>query len=64
MPPELRGGEFRPFRRGSGADDGGSGLGLAVASRLAQAMQGALEVEANAPRGTRFILRLPLAEEQ
>jgi two-component system nitrogen regulation sensor histidine kinase NtrY len=38
----------------------GSGLGLAVVSRIVQEHQGTIRVEANQPRGTRFVVELPL----
>ena len=41
---------------------GGSGLGLMIARRLAEAMQGALRVEANPGGGACFLLDLPLRE--
>ncbi len=40
----------------------GTGLGLAVSSRIAGAHGGTLEVEATAPSGTVFLLRLPRIE--
>jgi two-component system, NtrC family, nitrogen regulation sensor histidine kinase NtrY len=39
----------------------GSGLGLAIVSRIVQEHHGQIRVEANDPRGTRFIVELPLA---
>jgi two-component system nitrogen regulation sensor histidine kinase NtrY len=38
----------------------GSGLGLAVANRIVQEHQGTIRVEANVPRGARFVVELPL----
>jgi signal transduction histidine kinase len=38
----------------------GSGLGLAVVSRIVQEHQGTIRVEANAPKGARFVVELPL----
>jgi two-component system, NtrC family, nitrogen regulation sensor histidine kinase NtrY len=39
----------------------GSGLGLAIVSRIVQEHHGQIRVEANVPRGARFIVELPLA---
>jgi signal transduction histidine kinase len=39
----------------------GSGLGLAIVSRIVQEHHGEIRVVANDPRGTRFIVELPLA---
>ena len=49
---------FERFRRGSAAPDGGFGLGLAIGRKLAERMQGALDLAGEGP-GARFILRLP-----
>jgi signal transduction histidine kinase len=38
----------------------GSGLGLAVVSRIVQEHQGEIRVESNRPKGTRFVVELPL----
>jgi len=40
----------------------GTGLGLAIASRIVAEHHGTIRVEDNHPAGTRFIIRLPLAE--
>ena len=37
----------------------GSGLGLAIVSRIVQEHHGMIQVEDNAPRGTRFVVELP-----
>jgi signal transduction histidine kinase len=59
--PEHRHRVFDPFfttkKRGQG-----TGLGLAVVARIAQSHGAEIEVEEAAPRGTRFVLRWPLAE--
>ena len=39
---------------------GGTGLGLAVVNKIAEAHGGSLEVGDNAPRGAAFSLRLPI----
>jgi signal transduction histidine kinase len=60
VPPEITHRIFEPFfttRR----DEGGSGLGLAVAHGIANAHGGSLELAASGPTGTLFALCLPLA---
>jgi two-component system sensor histidine kinase CiaH len=52
---------FDRFWRAPGAPDGGTGLGLAIGAWIAQRHGGSIAVEARAPHGTRFIVRLPLA---
>lgn len=42
---------------------GGSGLGLATARRIAREHGGTLRVESEPGKGTRFVLKLPLANE-
>jgi two-component system osmolarity sensor histidine kinase EnvZ len=53
----------RPFVRGETARTGaaGAGLGLAIVARVARLHGGTLALSANAPRGLRATLRLPLA---
>jgi two-component system, OmpR family, sensor kinase len=51
---------FERFYRVEGTHASGSGLGLAVARELAEAMDGGLEVESR-PGRTVFSLRLPAA---
>ncbi len=59
IPPEDRDKLFVPYystkRRGSG-------LGLAIVSRIVAEHRGRIRVEGNQPRGSRFILELPVAE--
>lgn len=53
---------FEPFYRSAQARRagyGGTGLGLAVAQRIAQAFHGTLSAESEPGHGTRFLLRLP-----
>lgn len=45
-------------------DCGGTGLGLAIAHAIAHAHNGNLHVEDSASGGARFVLRIPLAENQ
>jgi signal transduction histidine kinase len=60
IPPEHAGHVFDRFYRVDGARASGSGLGLAIARELAEAMDGALELESS-DGGTTFTLRLPAA---
>ena len=54
---------FAPFERLGRSDRPGHGLGLVITRLLAEAMQGELTVQAGpAIEGSRFTLRLPLAE--
>jgi hypothetical protein len=50
---------FGKFERLGRSGDGGSGLGLYISRRLAEAMQGSLTVESARGQGARFILELP-----
>lgn len=54
---------MRPFVRGESARTGvaGAGLGLAIVARVARLHHGRLTLSANAPRGLRATLRLPLS---
>jgi signal transduction histidine kinase len=56
---------FERFYRGSSgrAAGGGSGLGLTIARRIAEAAGGELALEAVAPYGVRLVARLPLAPQ-
>ncbi|MEL6541737.1 MAG: HAMP domain-containing sensor histidine kinase [Pseudomonadota bacterium] len=51
---------FNKFERLGRDNDGGSGLGLYISSRLAQAMGGSLEVTNPGEKGASFRLSLPL----
>jgi two-component system sensor histidine kinase KdpD len=53
---------FEPFVRLKGADRGGSGLGLSIARRLAEAQGGRVYYEARPEGGSRFVLELPAAD--
>jgi two-component system, OmpR family, sensor kinase len=50
---------FRPFWSGHGGHAGGTGLGLTIASELASALGGRLEVGDSPGGGARFVLVLP-----
>jgi PAS domain S-box-containing protein len=41
----------------------GTGLGLAIVSRIVAEHQGRIRVQENSPRGARFIIELPIAEQ-
>ena len=49
---------FEPFFT-TRADEGGTGLGLAVSYRIVEMHQGSLTVESTVGEGTTFIVRLP-----
>jgi signal transduction histidine kinase len=53
---------FTKFERLGRSDDGGSGLGLYISRRLAEAMGGSLTVESAKGQGARFTLSLPADE--
>jgi hypothetical protein len=40
----------------------GTGLGLSIAAKIVQEHGGSISAESNAPKGARFLLRLPVAE--
>jgi heavy metal sensor kinase len=52
---------YRADRARSRAEDGGAGLGLAIARWIAQAHEGELELSASDANGTTFVARLPAA---
>lgn len=57
---------FEPFYRGRGMSSGtiaGSGLGLSLVRRIAQAHGGRVEVASSTESGTTFCVRLPAASE-
>lgn len=64
LAPELRQRLFSPFELGDGSStrtQGGLGLGLALAQRLAQTLGGELGVEPHPPAGSSFWVRVPVA---
>ena len=54
---------FEPFFT-TRAEEGGTGLGLAVSYRIVETHGGSLTVESEPGRGATFIVRLPLPEER
>jgi signal transduction histidine kinase len=60
IPEEAVGRVFEPFWRGDSArSTPGSGLGLALAKRIVQALGGDIRVESSPDRGSRFAVLLP-----
>jgi signal transduction histidine kinase len=60
IPPEAVDRVFDPFWRGDAARSSpGSGLGLALAKRIVEALGGNIRVELTTPRGSRFSVSLP-----
>ena len=55
---------FAKFERLGRSGDGGSGLGLYISRRLAEAMDGTLTVESSKGQGARFTLELPSFQER
>ena len=55
---------FERFYRGGtparGRDDGGAGLGLAIAQEIAQTFEGTISVESSVGHGTAFVVRFPV----
>jgi len=61
IPPDALSRLFQPFHRGSQKDaNGGLGLGLYIASQIAQAHQGHLDATSD-DQETRFTFRMPIA---
>jgi signal transduction histidine kinase len=58
IPEEIRGQLFQPFARTSGGDGQGLGLGLYIASEIARAHAGTIDVTSTADE-TRFTFRMP-----
>lgn len=56
---EIRERLFLPFYS---TKNRGTGLGLSIAAKIVQEHGGTIRAEANSPKGARFLLRLPLAE--
>jgi signal transduction histidine kinase len=67
MDPERAEELFEPFRQASegiGREYEGSGVGLAVTQKAAETMGGSVEVQTEKGEGSRFVVRLPRAEEE
>nr|WP_222857885.1 response regulator [Rhizobium cauense] len=58
--PEHREVIFQPFKRLVGRGIEGTGLGLAICRRIAQLHGGSIRCEGNEPRGSTFVVELPL----
>jgi signal transduction histidine kinase len=56
--PDVQDELFQPFVRNA-PDTDGTGLGLAVAEELVEAMEGRIEMESTPGEGTRFRIVLP-----
>jgi hypothetical protein len=56
---EIRERLFLPF---NSTKNRGTGLGLAIAAKIVQEHGGSIRAESNAPKGARFLVRLPLIE--
>lgn len=65
IPPENRERLFVPFERlgAERTEVEGTGVGLALSRRLAEAMGGTLDVESSPGRGSRFWIDLPVADD-
>ncbi|NJO14039.1 MAG: HAMP domain-containing histidine kinase, partial [Rhizobiales bacterium] len=58
--PEAQARIFNKFERLGRSDAAGSGLGLYISQRLANAMNGSISLDSAKGQGARFTLRLPL----
>ena len=54
--------EFSRIRNEATADVPGTGLGLAICKRIVDELGGAIEVHSTKDEGTRFVVRIPIAE--
>jgi two-component system nitrogen regulation sensor histidine kinase NtrY len=61
IPPEDRRRVFEPYFSRS---ENGTGLGLAIVSRIVADHHGYVRVQENPPRGTRFVIELPIARAE
>ncbi|MFP4055289.1 MAG: sensor histidine kinase [Candidatus Brocadiia bacterium] len=62
VPEEARERLFEPYFT-TRAEEGGTGLGLAVSREIVRKMGGELELESTSPRGSTFLVRLPVSGE-
>jgi signal transduction histidine kinase len=62
IPESERATVFEKFHRLAPNETGGTGLGLYICRELARLVGGEISIAGNHPRGTRVIVRLPLAE--
>ena len=60
--PDVRDRLFEPFV--TTKERGGTGLGLWICREIIQAHSGTIRVEAVAPRGTRFVISLPVRRKE
>lgn len=58
---EIRERLFLPFYS---TKQRGTGLGLSIAAKIVQELGGSIRAESNTPKGARFVLRLPLLEQE
>ena len=61
IPEELRSHLFEPY---FSTKQGGTGLGLAIVRKIVTDHQGYIRVSPNHPRGTKFVIELPITENQ
>ena len=59
IPPEVRSRLFEPY---FSTKQGGTGLGLAIVSTIVADHRGFVRVKDNEPRGSRFVVELPVQE--
>ena len=59
VPDEIAARIFERFVRGAGDRGGSFGLGLAIVSAVAASHGGSVTLDRSAPRGARFVVRLP-----
>jgi signal transduction histidine kinase len=60
MPPDVAAKVFRPF---FSTRKGGTGLGLATTRKIIEAHGGAIDVQSEVGRGTKFTIRLPAVSQ-
>src|SRR5262249_52281411 len=60
IPQQDRRRVFEPY---SSTKDRGTGLGLAIVSRIVADHHGYIRVQANEPRGARFVMELPVSRQ-